>query len=223
MATVDVVLFDVNETLVDFAPIGDGFTAVGLDPNRLDAWWRGVLLDGIAASAAGTFASFPDLLRHHLRVELAAAGRADDGATDRLLALFPELRCHPGVEAALRRLRDAEVAAVPFTNGSASIAQRALERDGLAELVHDCWDVAEVARWKPAADPYRWACDRFGAPPERVALIAVHPWDVHGALAAGLQGAWVDRTGDRRWPAYFHTPTVVGDELDDTLEQLLTG
>ena len=31
--------------------------------------------------------------------------------------------------------------------------------------------------------------------PEEMVLVAVHPWDVDGARRAGLQTAWVNRSG----------------------------
>ena len=222
MPTVEAVLFDVNETLLGLEPVAEAFAAVGLDPRRLDAWFRAVLVDGIAASAAGTFASFPDIARHMATAELAAADLPTDaGSQDRILEAFGTLEVHRDVRPALERLRAADITAVTLTNGTAAIIRGALERAGLAELVAGTWDVTEVGRWKPAAEPYLWAAGRLALAPERVALVAVHPWDVHGARAAGLQGAWIDRHGTDRYPAHLNPPTVRAPDLVGAMDLLL--
>jgi 2-haloacid dehalogenase len=223
MAEVEAVLFDVNETLLGLAPVAAVFTEVGLDPERLDSWFRSVLVDGIAAAAAGTFASFPDIARHALGNELAAAGLPTDaGREEQVLEAFGALEVHATVRPALERLRVAEVAAVTLTNGSASVIRGALERAGLEALVAHTWDVTEVGRWKPAPDPYLWAATRLGLPPGRVALVAVHPWDVHGAQAAGLQGVWIDSDGTDRYPAHLHAPAVSAPDLVTAMDRLVT-
>lgn len=219
---VEAVLFDVNETLLDLGPVRDAFTGIGLDPARMDAWFRGVLVDGIGAAAAGTFAPFPDIARHHLGNELAAAGLAvEAGHEDRVLDAFAILPLHPDVEPALQRLEAAAVPAVALTNGTATVVSSALERASLRHLVADCWDVGEVGRWKPSPEPYRWAGARLGVTAARVALVAVHPWDVHGAAAAGLSGVFVDRAGTGRYPPYLLPPAVAAPDLDAAVAQLL--
>ena len=59
-----------------------------------------------------------------------------------------------------------------------------------------------------------------GAPVERLALVAVHPWDTHGAAAAGLVTGWVDRTG-RPCPAVFTSPVVRAGDLAGVVAGLL--
>jgi 2-haloacid dehalogenase len=222
MPRVRAVLLDVNETLLGLEPVAAAFTTVGLDPARLDAWFRGVLVDGIAASAAGTFASFSEIARHAVGNELAAVGLpTGDGREDQVIEAFGGLEVRDDVGPALQRLKDAEVSAVPLTNGTAGVVRGALERAGLGPLVTDAWDVTEVGRWKPAPEPYRWAADRLDLPLEDVALVAVHPWDVHGAQAAGLQGVWIDRTGEGRYPPYLLAPTMTAGDLVSAAELLI--
>ena len=57
----------------------------------------------------------------------------------------------------------------------------------------------------------------------QVLLIAVHPWDCHGALKAGLQAAHISRaSGGARWPtALFKPPEVVGDSLLDVVTTIM--
>ena len=38
-------------------------------------------------------------------------------------------------------------------------------------------------------------------------LVAVHPWDIHGAARSGLRTAWLNRTG-ARYPSYFQAPDI---------------
>ncbi len=38
-------------------------------------------------------------------------------------------------------------------------------------------------------------------------MIAVHPWDLHGAARAGMRTAWIDRYGSP-YPQYARTPDL---------------
>jgi 2-haloacid dehalogenase len=48
-------------------------------------------------------------------------------------------------------------------------------------------------------------------------LVAVHPWDVHGARRAGLRSAWVNRSGGA-FPATFLEPTYTVAGVDQLAE-----
>ncbi|BAS11180.1 haloacetate dehalogenase H-2 [Arthrobacter sp. Hiyo4] len=36
-------------------------------------------------------------------------------------------------------------------------------------------------------------------------LVAVHPWDIHGAARAGMRTAWLNRSGGS-YPEHFQDP-----------------
>ena len=221
----DLAVLDVNETLFPLDPIAARMTQVGLD-GRLELWFARVLRDGISAAAAGRFVTFRALATHHLDVLLAAeAGSAEpldlDGAdpVEHVLAGFEEVQLHPDVGSGLQRLRDGGVTVVALTNGAASVASGALERAGVRELVTAVHDVGEAGRWKPAPAAYLWALDRHGVAAGRAAMIAAHPWDLQGAQAVGMVGAWLDRD-DARYPPGFPPPDVQGRDLHEVAEAL---
>lgn len=60
----------------------------------------------------------------------------------------------------------------------------------------------------------------LGISPSRLALVAVHPWDVQGAQAAGLLGTWVNRQG-ARYPTFIPAPDVTGRDLVHAVDNLL--
>jgi 2-haloacid dehalogenase len=51
-------------------------------------------------------------------------------------------------------------------------------------------------------------------------MVAAHDWDVHGAMAAGLLGAYVARPRTPYHPA-FRLPTVRGADLLETVDAIL--
>jgi FMN phosphatase YigB (HAD superfamily) len=60
--------------------------------------------------------------------------------------------------------------------------------------------------WKPAAAAYRFAASRLGVEPREAMMVASHPWDINGALAAGMRAAYVARGGAEAYPAYLRRP-----------------
>ena len=80
---------------------------------------------------------------------------------------------------------------------------------------------SEVIRaWKPAREVYVWAAGTCRVAPERMALVAAHGWDVHGAQQAGLTGAWFPRS-ERSYPAVYEAPHVSATDLGGAVEGLL--
>jgi 2-haloacid dehalogenase len=52
-------------------------------------------------------------------------------------------------------------------------------------------------------------------------LVAVHPWDIHGAARAGLRTAWLNRTGTK-YPSYYARPDLTVTALTDLAPALAT-
>jgi 2-haloacid dehalogenase len=218
-----VAFLDVNETLSDLSPLGERFERVGAPGHLLHTWFASTLRDGIALAASGGYADFQHVGRAVLRTLLAGVPRLStplEEAAEHILAGMTTLSVHPDVPAGIRNLREAGMVVATLTNGSAAIAKGLLERAGLDGLVERNLAVDEVGRWKPAPEPYRHACRTLRVAESEAVLIAVHPWDVHGAKRAGLSGAWLDRDG-RPYPDIFEPPDATGRDLP-TLAKALT-
>ncbi|WP_448626429.1 HAD-IA family hydrolase [Geodermatophilus sp. URMC 64] len=212
----EVVAFDVNETLLDLAPVGAALVEAGEPAHLLPAVFTRTLLTGFAAAAVGGWCRFRDAFDAALAqiTDLGPAERA--GVTD----AFGELAPHPDVEPALRRLAEGGVRAVTLTHGSPGVAEAALERGGVTPLVERTLSSESIRAWKPNREAYLWAAGVCGVAPERLALVAAHGWDVQGAQRAGLTGAWFPRS-ERSYPAVFEPPHVTAADLPGAVDALL--
>jgi len=223
MSVPTVVLFDVNETLADLEPLRARFEAVGAPGRLLELWFASTLRDGFALTAAGAYGDFRTVALAVLRGLLTGVEtleRDPHEAAGHVLAGLGELDVHPDVEEGMRTLADAGVRLATLTNGAAAIAAALLERAGLAGLVERRISVDDVRSWKPAPEPYLHAARELGVPPDRCALVAVHPWDIDGAKRAGLRAAWLNRRNSP-YPDFFAAPDARGETLAALADALL--
>jgi 2-haloacid dehalogenase len=212
----DVVALDVNETLLDLAPVAAALVELGRPADLLPTVFGRTLATGFAATVAGTWLPF----RAAFDTALAQLTDLSDGDRARVAGAFLELSPHPDVEPALRRLVEAGVRVVTLSHGSPGVAEAGLERGGITPLVERTLTTEMVRAWKPAREAYLWAAGACGVPPGRMALVAAHGWDVLGAERAGLTGAWFPRA-ERVYPAAFPAPAVVAGDLAGAVEALL--
>ncbi|HJX43737.1 MAG TPA: HAD family hydrolase [Geodermatophilus sp.] len=212
----DVVAFDVNETLLDLSPVAAALVEAGQPADLLPVVFGRALHTGTAATVAGVWLPFRAAVESALAqlTDLPDAGRA------RVADTFLELVPHPDVEPALRRLTAAGVRVVTLSHGSPGVAEAGLERGGIAPLVERTLTSETVRAWKPSREAYLWAAGVCRVPPERMALVAAHGWDVLGAERAGLTGAWFPR-GERVYPPAFPAPAVVAGDLAGAVDALL--
>ncbi|TYP88043.1 HAD-IA family hydrolase [Blastococcus xanthinilyticus] len=212
----DVVAFDVNETLLDLAPVRAALVEAGEPESLLRTVFARTLLTGFAAAAVGSWCRFRDAFDAALaqESELSADRRAS------VADAFGELAPHADVEPALRRLTEAGVRVVTLSHGSPGVAEAGLERGGITPLVERSMTSETIRAWKPSREVYLWAAGICDVAPDRMALVAAHGWDVLGAQRAGLTGAWFARS-ERTFPAVYGEPDVQAPDLAGAVDALL--
>lgn len=216
-----VLVFDVNETLSDMTAMADRFEDVGAPGLLAKSWFAGLLRDGFALTATGDSAPFADIGTHLLRVGLGEHELTDDldGAVEHIMNGFGALAVHPDVPEGIRALDGLGIRLVTLSNGAAGIAHRLLTEAGVRDRVEHVLSVEDAGIWKPAAAAYRFALDRCGVVAAEAMMVAVHPWDIHGAAQAGLGTAWINREG-APYPAHFRSPGLEATSLVHLAELL---
>ena len=211
-----VIVFDVNETLSDLAPMADRFTDVGAPATSAGTWFASVLRDGFALTAAGGQEKFAVIAGAVLRTMLTGLplDRDLDAAVEHVMKGFMALPVHPDVPDGVRALRAAGYRLVTLSNGGAGVAQSLLERAGLLDEFEALLSVEDAGAWKPARSAYEHAAQSCGVPVQELLLVAVHPWDLDGAARAGMSAAWIDRSGSP-YPGFFTPPTWTVRSLEE--------
>ena len=213
-----VVAFDVIETLMSLEPLRARLTDIGQPPGLLEAWYTRTLRDGMALSATGDYVPFSEVAEAALRG--LTHYTVSDEQVAAAMAGFGELPAFPDALPAMTSLSEAGLRVACLTNGSAYLASSFVNRSGLGALVDRVISVGEVYRWKPAGVVYRYATEVMGTTPDRMALVAAHDWDCHGAKRAGLTTGWVSRKSGG-FGAPFAPPDVVGEDLTEVAAKLL--
>jgi 2-haloacid dehalogenase len=217
----ELVVFDVNETLSDLAPVAERFGEVGAPPHLAGTWFASLLRDGFAATIAGHSEPFAEIGRGLLRALLPAGElkREPAEAVDYIMTGFLQLPVHEDVPAGVEALHEAGLRLVTLTNGATRIAEQLLIRAGLNERFERLLSVEDAGVWKPARAAYEYAATTCGVPLDQMVLVACHPWDIDGAARAGMRTAWINRTG-ATYPAHFAPPDLEATGIADLASQL---
>ena len=178
-----VIVFDVNETLSDMAPLARRFADVGAPGLLARVWFAALLRDGFALAAAGGKEPFTRLADGALQAVLAGASlnRPADDAVGHILSGFADLSVHPDVPDGVRILRQHGLRLVTLSNGSADVADRLLAKTGIRGEFERLLSVDDADAWKPGRAAYAYAGRACSASMDQMLLVAVHPWDIHGA------------------------------------------
>ncbi|MEJ3654901.1 HAD family hydrolase [Actinomycetes bacterium KLBMP 9759] len=213
-----VVLFDVFETMLQVEALQTRFVDVGRPGHEWELFFTRTVRDGMALTLAGGVRPFKEVARAALRT--TTGHHLSEDALDHVLQGFSELPPHADVEPALIALARARVPAFAFTQGSAEVARDALDRAGLRTYLRGVLSTEEIGAFKPPSRVYHWASRRVDAAIDRTALVAVHSWDVHGAVRAGLIGGLATRL-EGAVSGVVAAPHVSAPRLDAVVDRLL--
>ncbi len=216
-----IIVFDVNETLLDLRALEPHFARVLGDSLACREWFSTVLLYSEVVSLAGPYVDFGAL--GSAALDMVAAGRnVSLSAVDRgaILSAVRSLPAHGDVHDSLRRLTDAGFRMVALTNSSPAMVQQQLHHAGIVDFFERTFSVDAVRRFKPAPEPYRFVARELGVEPGGLRMVAAHAWDVVGAMRVGYAGAFVARPF-KVWYPLAPPPDIVGPDLRDIVEQII--
>lgn len=212
------IVLDVNETLFSLDALHPAFADIGLGADLVPLWFARTLRDGFALCASGDYRSFPEVAVSALIGLDPQRLTADDASI--VLTAFSQLRAHPDVAEGLSLLAEAEIPMCTLSQGNADNVRRLFSGAGLSDYVTEHYSVDAVRRWKPASQPYHYACEKLGLPPSEVTMVAVHSWDLHGARRAGMPTAWISRLEGTR-PSVFDEADIIGPDLPSIARQII--
>lgn len=217
-----IIVFDVNETLLDLETLQPTFERIFADPAAMRLWFGGLITYSEALTLAGVYVPFTDIGTAVLRMLAATRGIAvGEGDAAELTQRFASMPPHPDVPAALRRLHAEGFRLFTLTDNTLEISGRQLERAGLIDLFERRFSVDEtVHRHKPAPEAYQSVAAELELEPGGICLIASHVWDTIGALSAGWQAGLILRTGNAPLDV-GPQPDYVGDDLAAIADQLV--
>ena len=219
----DILVFDVNETLLDITHLDPLFARLFGDAQARHLWFAEMVLYSNAITLAGDYAPFGSLGAGALRMLGEIRGVDVTGADlAELKERMTTMPACPDVTPALIRLRDAGVRMVTLTNSAPSGSPTPMERAGIAELFESHHNVDPVRAFKPAPATYRIVTEALDVSPARLCLVAAHLWDTLGMQAMGGEGAFITRPGNALLPSEgVRTPTWTARDLEDFADQWL--
>lgn len=214
-------VFDVNETMLDLSDLDPHFARVFGSDDVRGEWFSLVLRNALTLTIVGEYRDFGSVAGASLEM-IAAVHGVELGEPDRaaVVATMRSLAPHPDVAPSLERLRSSGLQLVALTNSPPDIAEQQLINADLARYFDHMLSVHPTGKFKPHPDVYRHAANQVGEALHRMMMIAAHDWDIAGAMAVGMAGAYVTRQGMTLNPL-FQQPTLTADTMDAIVGAIL--
>jgi 2-haloacid dehalogenase len=203
-----ILVFDVNETLLDITVLEPLFVRLLGDARVLRQWFAELVLYSEALTLSGLYADYAEVGAAVLKMLAAIHAvplKTDDA--EELARTMRQLPPHADVVPALTMLADAGFRMVTLTNSPSSGGRSPLDNAGLGPHFERQFSVdTSVKRFKPAPQTYALVAQSLGVELGALRLVAAHAWDTLGAMAAGCAAAMVTRAGN--------APVPIGPQAD---------
>ena len=197
-----IIFLDVNETLLDLAPLKDSVgAALNGKKELLSLWFTTMLQYSLVNTVADRYEHFTTIGAATLRMVAKNHGvELSTEQADKAIAPIRSLKSHPDVEPAMAALKKEGFKLVTLTNSSAMGVEKQMKNSELQKHLTDRLSVESVGYFKPHPHVYKWAARQMKVDVSECMLIAAHGWDIAGALWAGMRGAFLSRPGHQLYP-----------------------
>ena len=220
----DVLVFDVNETLIDIETLSPLFESAFGDKRVLREWFGQLVTYSMTLTLSGLYKDFFSLGQGLLQmlaeihgVQLTPVQLA--ALKEGMMTMPAHADCGPGLE----QLKKSGFRMVTLTNSPpVPGGMSPLERAGLAGFFERQFTVEAARSFKPAQVVYHMVAQELDVPCASCCMVAAHVWDTIGAQSAGFAGALVTRPGNAPLPVPgLPQPSVVAQDLGTLAEKMV--
>lgn len=220
MTSLPLIVFDVNETLLDLTTMEPTFRLFG-DKGAMRLWFANVIMYTTVLIVARCYLPFTDIGSAVVKM-LADTRRIKIGDVDEkgLLETFSTMLPYAEALSALQKLLQAGFRRLTFTNNLPEVQKRQLIHGGIINFFERRFSADGVRHHKPSRQAYAYVERELGVEPPQFCLVACHTGDTLGAVVAGWKAALIKRMGNAVL-GVGPQPQIVGANLNDVGDQLI--
>lgn len=210
--------FDVYGTLIDTHGVVEALQElVGNKAEEFSRTWREKQLEySFRRGLMQNFADFSVCTGHALDYTCTYYNTPlTQNQKDHLLGVYRILPAFEDVKEGLARLKAANYRLFAFSNGSADAVDRLLNTAGIGTFFLGVVSASDLRSFKPNPGVYSYFLRKSGATGRSAWLISSNPFDVIGAVSAGMKAAWVKRSPDAIFDPWGIEPTITASGLAD--------
>ena len=219
-----VLIFDVNETLIDFESMNGLFERIFGDKRVLREWFGNLVMYSMTITLSGLYKDYWDLGQGLFRMVGAIHKieiKDDDVAA--LKKAMMTMQAHPDVATGLTKLKDAGFRLVTLTNSPPPVVgvKSPLESAGLDHFFEKQFYIQAARAYKPAQVVYHMVGQDLDVAPGACCMVATHVWDTIGAQSAGMLAALLTRPGNA--PLLIDglpQPNIVASDVTDLADKI---
>jgi 2-haloacid dehalogenase len=216
-----VILFDVNETLLDMSPLKKKVNEVLGNKEGFRIWFGMLLQYSLVDNSTGSYHEFSAIADATLDMAAKTLGKEiKEQDKKQALALIKQLKAYPDVEKGLSMLKAAGYRLATLTNSASQTQMAQLNHAGLSKYFEQTLSVDEVKKYKPALESYKYAAKALGVNTGEMVMVAAHGWDIAGALAAGMQAGFIERKGQSLY-SLSPKPQYTGKDLVEMAKAII--
>ena len=215
-----VILFDVNQTMLDLTPVQKKVNKILGSKGGFRIWFGLLLQHSLVDTLTGGYHDFS--LIGKATLELAAAAlhtKINNDDKEEAIAAMSDVQPHRDVKKGLQRLQKMGYRLATLTNSPTDSLHKQLENAGIASFFEAALSIDGIKIYKPAKESYQWAAKTLGVEPADVLMVAAHGWDVCGAMAAGMSAAFIEREGQALY-SLAPAPQFVEKKITDLADAL---
>lgn len=135
MPALPLIVFDVNETLLDLQTMEPTFKRIFGDGGDMRFWFANLVMYSLALTLAESYVPFTNIGSAVMKMLADTQGiKISDADKRELKEKFSTMPPYPEVPGALRKLRDAGFRLFTLTNNLVEVQTRQLEQGGIASF-----------------------------------------------------------------------------------------
>lgn len=167
----------------------------------------------------GPHTPFKEISRRALNYRLEQIGLdVPDEEIRRVIRQWKTLQPYPDVDSALNRLGD-EYKLVGLSNGDPDMLNAV--RPNFETELDGVVSVADAGAYKPHRASYDLCCEEFDVAPHEVAFVTAHTFDLVGAKAIGMRGAFLNRH-ENPYGGWIYQPDITVANTEELADVLLS-
>lgn len=196
-----VLVFDVNETLLDMTPLKKSVNELLADEQGFRIWFGMLLHHSLVDNCIHEYHDFSTIAAATLSMAATSMNRkVNEDEIKEALSKIKTLEAYPDVMKGLKRLKDYGFRLVTLTNSPENMLKQQIINSNLTDFFEQTLSIDSLKMYKPLPETYQWAAKKLAVQPENIIMIAAHGWDIAGAEKAGLRTAFIAREGQSLYP-----------------------